>query len=406
LDLGTKEKMVICCAHPRRSWPYILVPTMGMILVLQEPTYPDSVLARHAKQEKTVIKRVTKMVNSLVKQLTGIEAELLLTHKDLNLLKSQMEVKNKLNMTKFELTDVVEVNTTSDEGMTFSNSRRTYCERTDCLVRSRGKVYLLVLGQRMTVLLDKMKQDATWQGVSDSYDLLQPLQPIKKITLKQLDNQYKSVIIMEQLKLLLAYRQDDGVTNVAYYNRFKTRVDVTEHIDVSFNNPVLWERKSQEIFNISYDLLSVAIKKDKDKEDVKQAFLAYLFFSNSNDEKHSQLKKTVANDHAKGDVETFPSSCHAALTLMNTFKPLVIKGTAPVAAHGHLPRSRKKLEHRLPAPSATVIRNTLLTRTVTTVASWDIHQDVVLRRRRARLRRIWRRTSWSHVTSLPRQSSP
>jgi hypothetical protein len=50
------------------------------------------------------------------------------------------------------------------------------------------------------------------------------------------------------------------------------------------------------------------------KEDVKQAFLAYLFFINSNDKKHSQLKKTVANDHAKGDIEAFPSTCHAALT--------------------------------------------------------------------------------------------
>jgi hypothetical protein len=67
---------------------------------------------------------------------------------------------------------------------------------------------------------------------------------------------------------------------------------------------------------------------------VKQAFLAYLIFSNSNDKRHSQLKKTVANDHAKGDVEAFPSSCHAALMLMNDFKPLVIKGSAPVAAQG------------------------------------------------------------------------
>ncbi len=56
--------------------------------------------------------------------------------------------------------------------------------------------------------------------------------------------------------------------------------------------------------------------------------------SYSNDKKHSQLKKTVANDHAKGDIEAYPSSCHAALMLMNDFKPLVIEGTAPVAAQG------------------------------------------------------------------------
>jgi hypothetical protein len=66
-------------------------------LVLQEPTYPDSVLVRHAVREKVVIARVTKMVTSLGKQLQVIEAKLLLT-KDLNLLKSQMEVENKLEI--------------------------------------------------------------------------------------------------------------------------------------------------------------------------------------------------------------------------------------------------------------------------------------------------------------------
>ncbi len=200
-----------------------------------------------------------------------IEAKLLLTPKDLNLLKSQMEVENKLEISKFELTDVVEVKTTADEGMAFSNSWRTYHERTDCLVRSQGKVYSLVLGQCTTVLLDKMKQNADWQVVSDSYDLLKFLKKLfEKIILKQSDNQYKIAIIMEQLKLLLAYHQDDGVTNAAYYDRFKTRVNVAEHIGVSFDNPVLWDWKSQELYSTGYDSLSDPIKEDKVKEDVKQ----------------------------------------------------------------------------------------------------------------------------------------
>jgi hypothetical protein len=45
------------------------------------------------------------------------------------------------------------------------------------------------------------------------------------------------------------------------------------------------------------------VKQAKVKEDVKQAILAYLFFVNSNGKKHSQLKKTKANNHAKGNVE-------------------------------------------------------------------------------------------------------
>jgi hypothetical protein len=109
---------------------------------------------------------------------------------------------------------------------------------------------------------------------------------------------------------------------------------VVEHIGVTFDNPVFWDWKSQELSSGGYDLLSDLIKEGKVKEDVKQAFLAYLIFINSNNKKHSQLKKIVAKDHAKGDGESFPSSCHAALMLMNDFKPLIIEGTAPVAAQG------------------------------------------------------------------------
>jgi hypothetical protein len=60
--------------------------------------------------------------------------------------------------------------------------------------------------------------------------------------------------------------------------RTTTRVDVVEHIGVSFNNPVLWDWKSQELFSVGYDSLSDLVKEDKVKEDVNQAFLADLFF--------------------------------------------------------------------------------------------------------------------------------
>ena len=92
---------------------------------------------------------------------------------------------------------------------------------------------------------------------------------------------------MEQLKLLLAYWKDDGVTNAAYYNRFNTRVDVAEHIGASFDDPVLWYWKSQELYSTDYELLLDTVKEAKVKEDVKPAILAYLFFINSNDKKHS-----------------------------------------------------------------------------------------------------------------------
>jgi hypothetical protein len=164
------------------------------------------------------------------------------------------------------------------------------------------------------------------------------------------------------------------VTNTAYYDQFKTKVDVAEHIGVSFNNPVLWDLKYQELYSMDFDSLADAMKESKVKDNVKQAFLAYLFFINSNDKKHSQLKKTVVNDHAKGDIEAYPSSFHAALTLMNDFKPLVIEGTAPVAAQGTAFAQKKQgpgTGRTIPVQSVTIIRNTSRTRSAITVRRKD-----------------------------------
>jgi hypothetical protein len=97
LDLATKEKMVTC--YTKEKLTLYLGTNYGddacqewlseKQLVLQEPTYPDSVLVRHEVWEKAMIDRVTKMVTSLGKQLQVIKAKLLLTPKDLNLLKSE-----------------------------------------------------------------------------------------------------------------------------------------------------------------------------------------------------------------------------------------------------------------------------------------------------------------------------
>jgi hypothetical protein len=109
-------------------------------LVLLEPTYPPGVLARQEVRSRAITARVTRMIANLENQLRVIEAELVDEPDDLALLKNQMEIENKLELARFELTDIVEVKTTADEAMAFSNSWRTYRERTDRLVRSRGKV--------------------------------------------------------------------------------------------------------------------------------------------------------------------------------------------------------------------------------------------------------------------------
>jgi hypothetical protein len=57
-----------------------------------------------------------------------------------------------------------------DKKMLHSNAWCTHLELTDGLKKSRGKIYSLLLGQCIQVVIDKMKQDTDWGTVSDSFD--------------------------------------------------------------------------------------------------------------------------------------------------------------------------------------------------------------------------------------------
>jgi hypothetical protein len=102
--------------------------------------------------------------------------------------------------------------------MAHNNEWHSHCETTEGLKKSRGKAYLLLLGQYTLVLVDKMDQDTTLVTVSDFFDPILLFKLIKKFVLKQSDNQYKmAVLIAEQLSIL-SFRQDNQVPKATYYN--------------------------------------------------------------------------------------------------------------------------------------------------------------------------------------------
>jgi hypothetical protein len=92
---------------------------------------------------------------------------------------------------------------TDKEKMAHSNSWHSHCETTDGLKKSRGKVYLLLLGQCTKVLVDKMKQVQPWVMVSKSFDPILLFKLIQNFVSKQSENQYKTrVLIAKQLSIL------------------------------------------------------------------------------------------------------------------------------------------------------------------------------------------------------------
>ncbi len=61
---------------------------------------------------------------------------------------------------------------TDDKKMAHSNTRSSHHETTEGLKKSKGKVYLLLLGLCTQVLVDKMKQDTIWVMVTELFNLI------------------------------------------------------------------------------------------------------------------------------------------------------------------------------------------------------------------------------------------
>jgi hypothetical protein len=83
-----------------------------------------------------------------------------------------------------------------DKKMSHSNACCTQRELTNGLKKSRGKIYYLLLRQCTQVLINKMKQNAIWGTVSDSFDPIVIFKLIEKFFLKQLDNHYNMAVLI------------------------------------------------------------------------------------------------------------------------------------------------------------------------------------------------------------------
>jgi hypothetical protein len=60
--------------------------------------------------------------------------------------------------------------------MAHNNAWQSHCKVTDSLMKSRDKIYSLLLGQCTEVLINKMKQDVDWGVISDLFVPIAPLQ--------------------------------------------------------------------------------------------------------------------------------------------------------------------------------------------------------------------------------------
>jgi hypothetical protein len=79
-----------------------------------------------------------------------------------DLMKERREIEDQIPKCEIDFNNEVEMKLIDNKKTAHSNTWCSHRETTEGLKKSRGKVYLLLLGQCTEVMVDKMKQDTTW----------------------------------------------------------------------------------------------------------------------------------------------------------------------------------------------------------------------------------------------------
>ncbi len=148
----------------------------------------QAILNRHAARVRATREQIELKLRSLRAEKMAIEAEIDNAPTNCWLLKKLQDVDDKIAKGDIELNDEVEMKLTDNAKIAHSNAWHTHQETTESLKKSRGRVYSLLLGQCTQVLVDKMKQDANWVTISESFDPSLLFKLIKKFVLKQSNN--------------------------------------------------------------------------------------------------------------------------------------------------------------------------------------------------------------------------
>ncbi len=183
-----------------------------------EPTYSSAIETRHAERVQATREKLNQKMTSLTAEQNETLKKIATQLNNQDLMKERREIEDQILKCEIDLNNEVEMKLTDNDKMAHSNVWRGHCETTEGLKRSRGKVYLLLLGQCTQVLVDNMKQDTTWVTVSESFDPIRLFKLIKKFVLKQSDTQFKMVVLIAEQLSILSFHQDDQVPNTTYYD--------------------------------------------------------------------------------------------------------------------------------------------------------------------------------------------
>jgi hypothetical protein len=295
--------------------------TNKVAVIVPPPQYSAAIKTRHQEWEKHVRSKQTRVRAALTAKLGQLQAAVPADVVEI------ADVENQIEDIVYQQGKDVPYNLTKEEELEFSNESKSHSYRVATLEKHRGQVYALIYGQCTQVLQDKMKQDKGWPAVSVSYNPLSLYKLMERVIMKQTEDQYPVAALWEQLCNVTQAKQGN-MTNIEYYERLNTKIDVAESVGVSFDFERIWEYCAQETHKQSYSSLT-SDKQALARSEAKERVLSYaLIVSSSN--QHKKIKEDLSNDFTKGE-DYYPRDRSQALMMMDHYSK---SPTAVVVSEG------------------------------------------------------------------------
>ena len=283
--------------------------TNKQAVVVPPPQYSAAIMTRHQEWERHVRSKQTRVKAALTAKLVQLQAAAVQDVVEI------AEVENQIEDITYQQGKDVPYSLTKEEELEFSNESKSHSYRVATLEKHRGQVYALIYGQCTQVLQDKMKQDKGWPVVSVSYDPLLLYKLMERVIMKQTEDQYPVAALWEQLCNVTLAKQGN-MTNIEYYERFNTKIDVAESVGVSFDYERIWEYCAQEAHKKPYSSLTPD-QQALARSEAKERVLSYALIVSSGNQ-HKKIKEDLSNDFTKGE-DYYPRDRSQALMMMDHY---------------------------------------------------------------------------------------
>ena len=300
-------------------------------VIIPEPSHSQAIMQRHITTEAATRAGQANLARARAARLAILQAAV--ANNDPDAFMPLADLQNDIAMALITDALDVPVELTAEEKQSSDANWKNHRDRVAKLVLHRGKCYSLIIGQCTKILKDKMELETDWTAVSTSNNPLRLLSLIEVTVLKQTEDLYPFATAYNALRQLLGFQQQNGMSNNAFYEKFNTKVDIAETLELTHTHGGLLNYVAKELYP---NTPTYAGCSDAEQAiiavDVQERFIAFAMLKQSGTQ-HSKMKEDLQNEFTTGE-SRYPKNRQQVLHLMDRYTKTPAPASSNQVSHG------------------------------------------------------------------------